>query len=237
MREEETVSRCASALGASGLSLLLASWALDLKMLAPFLFGVSERRRGGMKMKKLSVLIVLLCLVFFSVTASYAETKTITMLEYVTVNAGETVCSPWVEVEGYEKVSFFVEGDFSGVSAVVRYALENGEGAYSPGPTEIVQHYGDIKGPYMSVEIYNYPNQPPKTIKFVKAYLTNTDYTANIELIPLEEIAAMQNQIATLQQQNADQQQRLEEDRYLLEQLSQLRKKIEELKHRECNKN
>ena len=39
------MSRCASALGASGLSLLPTSWAGDLKMLAPFLFFGAERMR------------------------------------------------------------------------------------------------------------------------------------------------------------------------------------------------
>ena len=48
--------RTSCALGASGLSLLLRRWALDLKMLAPFLFLGARLNRGG-SMKFLIVLL------------------------------------------------------------------------------------------------------------------------------------------------------------------------------------
>ena len=56
------MSQARKCLGASGLLFLLASWALDLKMLAPFLFlGHAE---GG-RMRYLRNLVIVLCLCLF----------------------------------------------------------------------------------------------------------------------------------------------------------------------------
>ena len=46
------MSQAHKCFGASGLSLLLGSWALDLKMLVPFLFGAKVLNCTNIKIKR-----------------------------------------------------------------------------------------------------------------------------------------------------------------------------------------
>ena len=64
------MSRCASALGAGGLSLLLTSWALDLKMLAPF-FILGGNKKGP----EMRILLLFVSLAVLSGCASTWDTR------------------------------------------------------------------------------------------------------------------------------------------------------------------